>query len=89
MRGVNGLLLLALLGLQYALWFGDKNAFDLYRLSNTIDELEARNDAAVERNISLRAEVVDLKRKGETIETLIRSELGLIKKNETFYQIIE
>lgn len=42
-----------------------------------------------ERNQRLVAEVIDLKEGGETVETIARSELGLIKKGETFYQIIE
>ena len=89
MRGLNLILLTLFLGLQYALWFGDKNVFDLYRLSGTIASLESQNAHTVDQNDQLRARVVDLKKKGETIETLARSELGLIKQNETFYQIIE
>ena len=41
------------------------------------------------RNQRLIAEVNDLKEGGETVETIARSELGLIKEGETFYQIIE
>jgi cell division protein FtsB len=33
--------------------------------------------------------VVDLKSGGETVETIARTDLGLIKAGETFYQIIE
>ena len=82
--------LAVLLGsLQYALWFGDKNVFDLYRLDATIEERQTENGQLALRNDKLLAEVVDLKNSGETLETLARSELGLIKPNETFYQIID
>ncbi|NKB64593.1 MAG: cell division protein FtsB [Gammaproteobacteria bacterium] len=89
MNPLTPLLILAFLGLQYALWFGDKNAFDLYRLDKAADALATENDIARNRNSNLRAEVIDLKQGGETVETLARSQLGLIKKGETFYQIIE
>ncbi len=75
--------------LQYALWFGDKNVFDLYRLQATIEERQDENNQLALRNDKLLAEVVDLKNSGETLETLARSELGLIKPNETFYQMID
>ena len=82
-------LALVLCSLQYALWFGDKNVFDLYRLQATIEERQSENGQLALRNDKLLAEVVDLKNSGETLETLARLELGLIKPNETFYQIID
>lgn len=41
------------------------------------------------RNQSLAAEVLDLKQGMEAIEERARSEMGMIKQNETFYQIID
>lgn len=41
------------------------------------------------RNQSLAAEVLDLKQGMEAIEERARSEMGMIKNNETFYQIID
>ena len=41
------------------------------------------------RNQSLAAEVLDLKQGMEAIEERARSEMGMIKHNETFYQIID
>ena len=76
-------------GTQYALWFGDKNMFDLYRLQNSAELIVLENETLAQRNQRLVAEVIDLKTGGETIETIARSELGYIKQGETFYQIIE
>jgi cell division protein FtsB len=42
-----------------------------------------------ERNAALEAEVQDLKQGLEAVEERARSELGMIKKDETFFQIIE
>lgn len=77
------------LAVQYALWFGDKNLFDLYRLRQVTELTAQENVSLQQRNDKLLAEVIDLKEGGETVETLARSELGLIKKDETFYQIVE
>ncbi len=74
---------------QYALWFGDKNAFDLYRLQNASDKWVVENEKNYRRNQALTAKVNDLKNAGESVETIARQELGLIKDGETFYQIIE
>ncbi len=77
------------LAVQYALWFGDKNVFDLLRLKQTTELTQRENAALQQHNDKLVAEVIDLKEGGETVETLARSQFGLIKKDETFYQIVE
>ncbi len=89
MRSLNIGLIALLASTQYALWFGDKNVFDLHRLNQTAEQVRIGNEALTVRNNTLLAEVIDLKSGGETIETLARSELGLIKQNETFFQIVE
>ena len=82
-------LISVLVSLQYALWIGDKNVIDLKRLQSAVDKTKLKNAELDQRNQKLLAEVIDLKQGGETIETLARSELGLIKEGETFYQIVE
>ena len=89
MKPLNFLLLSLFVAIQYALWFGDKNVFDLYRLQQATEKTRLQNLELASRNQRLVAEVIDLKKGGETIETIARSELGLIKEGETFYQIIE
>ncbi len=42
-----------------------------------------------ERNDALYGEVLDLRKGDEAIEERAREELGMIKENETFFQIIE
>ena len=88
-RPLTAALVAVLLLLQYALWFGDKNVFDLYRLNRSTEAINEENVTLQQRNDRLLAEVIDLKEGGETVETLARSELGLIKPDETFYQIVE
>ena len=47
------------------------------------------NQQLSDRNQSLAAEVLDLKQGMEAIEERARSEMGMVKNNETFYQIID
>ena len=89
MKPINLILLIIFLGTQYALWFGDKNVFDWYRLNQAAEQTRLENAELDQRNQRLVAQVIDLKAGGETVETIARSELGLIKKGETFYQIID
>ncbi len=78
-----------LLLLQYKLWFGDASVGDVLNLRETIKEQQAKNEAVKQRNAVLAAEVEDLKTGLEAIEERARSELGMIKKDETFIHIVE
>lgn len=89
MKPLTITLTVTLLSLQFALWAGDKNVPDLLRLQESIEDTRAVKEGYSQRNQKLLAEVIDLKQGGETVETLARSELGLIKPEETFYQIVE
>ncbi len=75
--------------LQYKLWFGDASVSDVMELKQTIKEQQARNEQIKQRNAVLAAEVEDLKTGLEAIEERARSELGMIKKDETFIHIVE
>lgn len=89
MKIVIGLLVVVLLYLQYTLWLGDHGVIKLWHLQETIASQEVENKKLRERNQILHAEVVDLKQGTEALEERARSELGMIKKGETFYQVID
>lgn len=82
-------LLVLLTALQYRIWFGDANLFELSRLKQEIIEQGANNDKLLLRNHQLEAEVNDLRKGLLAIEERARSELGMVKPNETFYQLID
>ena len=83
------LILLVLLALlQYRLWFGHGNLMEVKQLEQTRVEKIAENESLKERTRSLAAEVLDLKHGLEAIEELARSEMGMIKKDETFFEIV-
>ncbi|MDH3608488.1 MAG: cell division protein FtsB [Gammaproteobacteria bacterium] len=78
-----------LLLMQYKLWFGDASVRDVINLKQTVKEQKAKNEQVKQRNAVLAAEVEDLKTGLEAIEERARSELGMIKKDETFIHIVE
>jgi cell division protein FtsB len=75
--------------LQIKLWFGDGSINDVWRLNDAISAQSSENAQIKERNQALVAEVGDLKQGLDAIEERARSELGMIKKGETFYQVID
>ena len=82
-----GLFILPLL-LLYALLFGQHNVFDLMGQQARLAQLTAETKVLRERNERIRVDVNDIKTRLGAIEGLARSELGLIKPGETFYQIV-
>jgi cell division protein FtsB len=88
MRYLNLALLLVLAGLQFRLWHGTGSIPDLRRLQRVHDEQVQANAEQRERNRSLGAEVVDLKQGLDALEERARSEMGLIRADETFFQYL-
>ena len=89
MKAIIVILIVLLLMLQYKLWFGDGNMREVWQLEQAIAAQKAENQKLRDRNLALEAEVRDLKQGLEAIEERARNELGMIKKDETFYQIVE
>ncbi len=85
---VAGLIVL-LAFLQYKLWLGEGSLNEIWQLHQAIDAQTRENAALKERNAALDAEVKDLKHGLDAIEERARAELGMIKKDETFYRIVE
>lgn len=76
-----------LLWLQYLLWLSDGGVLAMWHLTREIGAQQAENVLLRERNAVLNAEVMDLKGGLAAIEELARSELGMVKKGETFFQV--
>ena len=58
-------------------------------LESQVAQQTEKNDQLKARNQTLRAEVIDLKTGSEAIEERARAELGMIKNDEIFVQVIE
>ena len=89
MKILAGVLLVLLLLLQGQLWFGQGSLPDLWRLQDAVRAQQDENRQLEERNAVLAAEVKDLKSGLEAIEERARSELGMIREGETFYQVTD
>jgi len=74
--------------LQYPLWFGKGGWLRVWGLERQVQDQKQANAALTRRNGALDAEVRDLKQGFDAIEERVRYELGLIKQDETFYQIV-
>ncbi|MGD2129368.1 MAG: cell division protein FtsB [Lysobacterales bacterium] len=88
MRILLAILLILLAALQYKLWFGEGGYRDVQRLERRVEEQVQENEALAQRNRELEAEVEDLRQGLEAVEERARSELGMIKENEEFYQVV-
>ncbi len=83
------ILTLMLIGLQYRLWISDGSLAHMARLQQKIDTQQAENQRLQERNRILAAEVKALRNGSAAIEERARTDLGMIKKGETFYMVLE
>ena len=88
MRALLAILLLLLVALQLKMWFGEGGYRDVQRLAERVEQQALENEALAQRNRELQAEVEDLRQGLEAIEERARSELGLIKEDEEFYQVV-
>ena len=87
-RWVSLVLLLMLAGLQVKLWVSG-GMRDVWRIEVAVRNQESENAKQHARNEQLAAEVSDLKEGAEAIEERARSELGMVKNDEVFYQVIQ
>ncbi len=81
-------LVLLLVGLQYRLWLGEGGMREVYRLRAEISAQRSENEKLKERNRTLTAEVQDLKKGTVAVEERARTDLGMVGKGETFYQVV-
>lgn len=89
MRGLGWVLAGLIVLLQYPLWLGKGSWLRVWELDRQLADQSRANLALAERNDQLAAEVKDLKSGYEAIEARARYELGMIKENEVFYQVME
>ena len=89
MRWLIGVLVLSLLWLQYRLWVGEGSLAEVHNLRQEISRQKTELERLHRRNQVLEAEVRDLKTGLDALEERARTELGMIRKGEVFYQVIE
>lgn len=70
------------------LWTGAGSFPEIWELEDQIAQQKVLNEEQLQLNTQLESDVTELGKNDEAIEAHARDELGMIRKNETFYQVI-
>jgi cell division protein FtsB len=88
MRALAAVLAAFIVLLQYPLWLGKGGWLRVWDLDRQVTAQKAHNDQLARRNAALDAEVRDLKQGFEAVEERARSELGMVRPDEVYVQVI-
>jgi cell division protein FtsB len=89
MRALALVLGILVLLIQYPLWLGKGGWVRVWDVDRQLAGQRAKNELLQARNDTLAAEVRDLKQGYEAIEERARFDLGMVRKDEVFLQIVE
>jgi cell division protein FtsB len=89
LRWISLVLILVLIGLQLKLWSGNGSMREVDSLRVSVKKQADENAKLQQRNQAVGADVLDLKHGDQAVEARARTELGLIKPGEVFYQVVE
>jgi cell division protein FtsB len=89
LRALSIILIALIALLQYPLWLGKGSWLRVWKVNQQVVKQQLDNGASQQRNDALRAEVRDLKQGNDAAEERARNELGMIKSDEVFYQVID
>jgi cell division protein FtsB len=88
MRLITISLALLLILIQYPLWLGKGSWLKVSDLEGQVAVVHKKNDELKARNAKLGSEVRDLREGTGAVEERARYELGMIKQNEIFIQVV-
>lgn len=81
--------LFVLLGLlQYEFWFSDGGMKTVWRMKHNIQKQKEINTQLDQRNQLLITEIKDLQNGHAAIEARARNDLGMVRKGEVFYRVV-
>jgi cell division protein FtsB len=89
MKTLGGILVALIVLIQYPLWLGKGGWLRVSEVDHQLTGQKTKNARLEARNLALEAEVRDLKQGLEAIEERARYELGMIKSDEVFVQVVE
>ena len=87
MRWLALIFILLIAALQYPMWLGKGGWLQVRELGQQVAAQRAANAARKTRNDALDSQVRDLKTGSEAIEERARSELGMVRSDEVFFQV--
>jgi cell division protein FtsB len=86
---LGGVLAALIVLIQYPLWLGKGGWLRVWEVDRQLEAQRGRNGQLQIRNQSLDAEVMDLKQGVDALEERARYELGMIRSDEVFFQIVD
>ena len=89
MKVLAGILGILIVLIQYPLWLGKGGWLRAWDMNRQLEVQHVKNKQLETRNAGFAAEVRDLKQGTEAIEERARYELGMIRPDEVFYQIVD
>ena len=89
MKVLAGIFAALILLIQYPLWLGKGGWLRAWEVDRRLSAQQGANQALERRNLALGAEVRDLKQGVEAVEERARYELGFVKPDEVFFQVLE
>jgi cell division protein FtsB len=75
--------------LQYQLWFKPGGIHDMMRMRASLEKQEEANQILKRHNQAILQQVQRLQKSDDAVESRARNELGMVKKGETFYQVVK
>lgn len=88
MRTLIAVLVILFLIFQYKLWFADGGFLDVIHQKKLIAAQVQKNQQLQQRNAILAAGIKAIRDSKQALESRARSDLGMIKKGETYYQVV-
>ena len=88
MKALSVVLAALVVALQYPLWVGKGSWLRVWELDRSLGQQREQNAKLRARNDAMDAEVRDLKQGLEAVEERARLELGMIRKDEIFFQVV-
>lgn len=89
MKWLTLALAVLVVAIQYPLWLGKGGWLRVWEVDRQIAAQREDNARLKIRNAALDADVRDLKQGTEAIEERARSELGMIRQDEIFFQVLD
>ena len=89
MKILAGILCALIVAIQFPLWLGKGGWLRVWELDQQVAAQRALNARFEARNAGIAAEVRDLKQGLEAVEERARYELGMVKPDEVFFQVVE
>jgi cell division protein FtsB len=74
--------------IQYPLWLGKGGWLRVWEVDRQLGARKAKNAELEARNAALDAEVRDLKEGLDAVEERARYELGMVRQDEVFFQVV-